>query len=127
MPGPEFFQTRMGRKFYEADVPRIAASLEKIAEALQKLIKEKDEYSDFGEKDWNDLLLSNVKNEYKELNLKAIKLSGFENTVYIEDKAIGPDNKVLKGYFGLFITKRGNIKKFWEIRDKLYDELKGGK
>jgi len=38
--GPKFFETRAGRKFYEADIPRIADSLEKIAEALQKLIKE---------------------------------------------------------------------------------------
>jgi uncharacterized coiled-coil protein SlyX len=32
--GPEFFQTAMGRKFYESDVPRIAAALEQIATAL---------------------------------------------------------------------------------------------
>lgn len=31
---PEFFQTVMGRKFYESDVPRIASALEKIAVAL---------------------------------------------------------------------------------------------
>lgn len=41
--GPKFFETRAGRKFYEADIPRIADSLEKIAEALQKLIKEGEE------------------------------------------------------------------------------------
>ena len=35
--GPEFFQTHMGRKFYEADVPRIAKSLESIAASLEKL------------------------------------------------------------------------------------------
>ena len=34
--GPEFFQTMMGRKFYEADVPRIAVALERIADALEK-------------------------------------------------------------------------------------------
>jgi hypothetical protein len=32
MPGPEFFQTRMGQKFFESDVPRIARALESIAE-----------------------------------------------------------------------------------------------
>lgn len=32
MSGPEFFQTPMGRKFYEADVPRIAKALEKLAQ-----------------------------------------------------------------------------------------------
>jgi len=34
MPGPEFFQTRMGHKFYEADVPRIAEALEHIGKQL---------------------------------------------------------------------------------------------
>lgn len=35
--GPNFFQTRMGQKFYEADVPRIANALERIADALERL------------------------------------------------------------------------------------------
>jgi hypothetical protein len=30
----EFFNTRMGRKFYESDVPRIAKALERIADAM---------------------------------------------------------------------------------------------
>ena len=34
--GPEFFQTMMGRKFYEADVPRLIKALEKIAVELEK-------------------------------------------------------------------------------------------
>ena len=33
---PDFFLTVMGRKFYEADVPRIAKALERIAGALEK-------------------------------------------------------------------------------------------
>ena len=32
----EFFMTQMGRAFYEGTMPRIAQSLEKIAEALEK-------------------------------------------------------------------------------------------
>lgn len=36
MPGPEFFQTLMGRTFYEATAPRIATALERIADALDK-------------------------------------------------------------------------------------------
>ena len=31
---PEFFQTNMGRKFFEADVPRAIKALENIAERL---------------------------------------------------------------------------------------------
>ena len=32
----KFFQTRMGRKFYESDVPRIAMALENIANELKR-------------------------------------------------------------------------------------------
>lgn len=32
---PEFFQTVMGRAFYEGTVPRIAKALERIADTLQ--------------------------------------------------------------------------------------------
>lgn len=35
--GPEFFQTMMGRKFYDVDVPRIANAVERIATALEML------------------------------------------------------------------------------------------
>lgn len=33
----EFFKTRMGRKFYDTDVPRLSVILEKIATQLQSL------------------------------------------------------------------------------------------
>lgn len=36
MPGPEFFQTRMGHVFFETTVPRIASALERIATALER-------------------------------------------------------------------------------------------
>jgi hypothetical protein len=32
----DFFETRMGKYFYEGSVPRIAAALERIAAALEK-------------------------------------------------------------------------------------------
>jgi hypothetical protein len=31
-----FFQTMMGKKFFEADVPRLVKALERIAEALEE-------------------------------------------------------------------------------------------
>lgn len=34
--GPKFFQTMMGKKFYEADVPRLVRVLERIAKALEQ-------------------------------------------------------------------------------------------
>lgn len=37
--GLEFFQTVMGHKFYRADVPQIAESLDRIATALEKLVE----------------------------------------------------------------------------------------
>ena len=36
--GPEFFQTIMGKKFYEADVPRALRALERIADALERCV-----------------------------------------------------------------------------------------
>lgn len=41
--GPEFFQTVMGHKFYEADVPRVAKALERIASALEKRNEDPDD------------------------------------------------------------------------------------
>lgn len=35
MSGPEFFQTRMGQKFFEGTMPRIADALTTIAERLE--------------------------------------------------------------------------------------------
>ena len=32
----QFFQTMMGKKYYEADIPRIRTSLERIADALEQ-------------------------------------------------------------------------------------------
>lgn len=34
--GPEFFQTRMGMRFFEVEVPRIVSALERIAAAMEK-------------------------------------------------------------------------------------------
>lgn len=42
--GPEFFQTIMGKRFYEANIPRIIKALENIATELKRAndLKEKD-------------------------------------------------------------------------------------
>lgn len=37
--GPEFFQTQMGRRYYESTMPRIAEALERIATALENANK----------------------------------------------------------------------------------------
>jgi len=34
--GPQFFETRMGRKFYEHDVPELIQVLNRIADLLEK-------------------------------------------------------------------------------------------
>lgn len=36
MSGPDFFQTPMGRRFYEHDVPRIASAIERLANAVEE-------------------------------------------------------------------------------------------
>lgn len=37
MTGPKFFQTGMGRKFYESTAPKVAEALERIAAVLERL------------------------------------------------------------------------------------------
>jgi len=37
MAGPEFFQTRMGQKFYEHDVPQISEALQALAKCVEPL------------------------------------------------------------------------------------------
>ena len=41
MPGPQFFDTIMGRRFYQGDVPKIGKSLESIAKSLEVLAEAK--------------------------------------------------------------------------------------
>lgn len=36
MPGPKFFQTRMGVRFFEADLPRLIDALEKIGKEMSQ-------------------------------------------------------------------------------------------
>jgi hypothetical protein len=42
----EFFQTVMGHRFYEGDVPRITKALERIATCLEKMMENKDADND---------------------------------------------------------------------------------
>jgi len=46
MSGPEFFQTGMGRKFYDGDVPRIVEALQNIAKELKRANDLKDKERD---------------------------------------------------------------------------------
>ena len=34
--GPEFFQTRMGQKFFEGDIPRMIDAINRLAEAVEE-------------------------------------------------------------------------------------------
>jgi hypothetical protein len=47
MPGPEFFQTTMGQRFYEGTVPKLTSTLERVADALEKVIKAADTEVDY--------------------------------------------------------------------------------
>ena len=40
MGGPEFFQTRMGARFYEGTMPKIAEQLERLNDNLEGLLAE---------------------------------------------------------------------------------------
>ncbi len=43
MSGPEFFQTAMGRKFFQSDVPRMITLMERIAIAMENLVGDLEE------------------------------------------------------------------------------------
>ena len=49
--GPDFFETRMGRTFYEGTMRRIAAALENIAKELHQ---QNQPYECDQEKGWDD-------------------------------------------------------------------------
>lgn len=36
--GPEFFQTPMGRRYYEHTLPELAKQIERVADALEALL-----------------------------------------------------------------------------------------
>ena len=40
MTGPEFFSTRMGQRFYEATMPKVADQLERLNSNLEALVTE---------------------------------------------------------------------------------------
>jgi len=40
MAGVDFFQTRMGQRFYEATMPKIADQLERLTTSLEALVAE---------------------------------------------------------------------------------------
>lgn len=44
MSGPEFFQTRMGKAFYEGTMPRLAAAAGRIAIALERLAEQNEKF-----------------------------------------------------------------------------------
>lgn len=48
MSGPQFFETGMGRKYYEGTMPRIAKALEAIAKELEAIRKALDATSPKG-------------------------------------------------------------------------------
>jgi hypothetical protein len=39
MPGPEFFETRMGHAFYDGTMPKLADAMKRVASALEKLVE----------------------------------------------------------------------------------------
>jgi hypothetical protein len=66
--GPEFFQTQMGRKFYESSVPRLVKALERIVEALEgqkEIVEVKSKEAD------------DTRNKYHILAMEIIKERGF--------------------------------------------------
>jgi len=48
MSGPSFFQTVMGRAFYEGTMPRLAKAAERIAVGLERMADQQDIYARLG-------------------------------------------------------------------------------
>jgi hypothetical protein len=42
MSGPAWFQTRIGQVFLEGTMPKLVRSLERIADALEKLVEQRE-------------------------------------------------------------------------------------
>ena len=42
MSEPKFFQTRMGRQFYEHTMPELVRQLERLSEMLERLTKQRE-------------------------------------------------------------------------------------
>ena len=41
-----FHETRMGVKFYESDIPRLIEGIERLANAVEKLVEEQEDQND---------------------------------------------------------------------------------
>lgn len=48
MPGPEFFQTLMGQRFFNAQLPALIERLDHIAVALERIVSEEPDISKVG-------------------------------------------------------------------------------
>jgi hypothetical protein len=64
--GPQFFETKMGRQFYDGTMPRIATALDTIAGALEQRQADEDEIADVL-LDVIDVLWDWDKSDWKEL------------------------------------------------------------
>ena len=55
MPAADFYETRMGRTFFERDVPKFVSAVERIATALERIATQCEEDADAGKLSRNDL------------------------------------------------------------------------
>ena len=85
MNGPSFFQTMLGRKFYEHDVPQVANSLKRIADALEKTNKNNEELE-------KSRLFLAIKNMVKDTMFSTTKELSEENLNKITNTILNNDN-----------------------------------
>jgi hypothetical protein len=68
--GIEFFQTRMGSKFFEADLPRLIKAIERVADALAEKQPEKRKVWVIVYEDYHDTAVyldeDEAKNDYRD-------------------------------------------------------------
>jgi len=103
----EFFQTPMGRHFYEGTMPRIASALEKIANNMETFMKETEEAE-------NTEDTSQFKDPYVHLKIPDTDLT-------VQAKLEG-EGVVLDVFQGDEFNFNNSIASVW----KLYDEMATG-
>ena len=64
MPGPEFFQTTMGQRFYEGTVPKLTHAVERVADLLEKVTESAANEADlFNDKTARNQLIASSKKQ----------------------------------------------------------------
>ena len=92
MPGPEFFQTTMGQRFYEGTVPKLTHAVERVADLLEKVTESAANEADlFNDKTARNQLIASSNKQTPDYTLYAKTARQYYHdggTVEIDDEPI---------------------------------------